>query len=533
MQRVFTIIREERRRIASHPFFNWLNNAEGPLIDRFAFSPVLADFIMGFADLNKWFIKYENPTSMLELSLNEHASEDQTHSRLFIGEWRKLGLDQTLGWSASDTLWWWFWCRETEVIRHAAMETLGIAERSHDPLVRFAMVEAIENCGDVFFENTCPIAVALEQETGLRYDYYGVYHREREDGHLRSDEDEFLEAQLDPEQFEHARRAVSRIFDLFVGELDQLLDYVLRVSRDFDAVVAEQAQERATQCAPVEHSASTVPVRFSRREDIPNITQRAVHQRLQERLDRLHEHGFIQWLRSWSVSGPQPGQQAVELLQAFTPLWAIDVLGYKDFNECILRFEEPATAEERAINRWTELLASHGILYLQDWEALGIDQQLGWGAEVTIEHYFLGEHSEVHRHAMSRTKKRAFASDSARLRYWLLRALEEGGQVFFGALQSIATAAERELGVPLNYWSERHHLVHPKLAADPEAEGVSFCGLSLSAQERVSAIETIDVIFDNLERQFALSMRVVGCQPLRTRSRMRTITTLERIGFAG
>lgn len=508
MHRVLAVVREAREKLASHAFFEWLDSAPVPLIDKLAFSPVLADFIMGFADLNKWFIKYPQPSDALQEALNEHASEDQTHSRLFVDEWTKLGLDE-MGWSASDTLWWWFWCSETEVIRRAAMETLSLAERNQDPLVRFGMVEAIETCGDVFFSRTCPIAVALEQETGIRFDYYGVYHREREDGHLRCDERAFTDAALEPWQLERALAAAGRIFALFEQELDQLLDYSLRITQDREAVAATLRVERASQRVDGWVHGPTKVADFiaTRREPVPNMALRVVTQQLDARVAQLQQHRFIRWL-----ADPQQwddGSAAVEALRGFVPLWAIDVLGYKDFNQYVLRFAEPRSAEERAINRWTERLASHGALYLQDWQALGIDRDLGWGARETIEHYFLGAHSEVHRYAMARVKKRAFVSDSARLRYWLMRALEEGGQVLFDTLRPLALAAEGRLEAELSYWAGRHYLAHPEQPEDEEADRVSFTALALDDDERLSALETIDVVFDNLEQLFELSMRVV------------------------
>jgi len=508
MQRVLATIRQAREEIASHAFFDWLRTAPVPLVDKLAFSPVLADFIMGFADLNRWFLKYAEPVGALEHSINEHADEDETHSRLFVEEWTKLGLEERLGWSASDTLWWWFWCSETEVVRRAAMETLGLAERSPDPLVRFAMIEAIETCGDVFFSNTCPIAVALERETGVRLDYYGVHHRELEDGHLRCDERAFLEAHLEPHQEEQAVRAATRIFELFAEELDQLLDYVQRFTRDPHAVAVALKVERASQQVEGWRGpAQPTDLAAARHGAVPSVTQRVVTQQLATRVARLQRHRFIRWLadpRQWT-----DGRTAVEVLRAFAPLWAIDVLGYKDFNRYVLSFAAPRDAEERAINRWAERLASHGVLYLQDWAALDIDRDLGWGARRTIEHYFLGERSAVHRHAMARVKKRAFVSDSARLRYWLMRALEEGGQVLFDALRPLVAAAEATLETELSYWASRHYLAEPAQASDPEAERVTLASLPLGEHERRSAIATIEVIFDNLEQLFELSMCAV------------------------
>ncbi len=485
-----------------------------PLVRRFSFSPVLADFVMGFADMNKWFVAYPQPANGFERSITEHAREDQTHSRLFVDEWAKLGLDDQLGWSAGDTLWWWFWCRETEVIRRSAMETLALAEHNQDPLVRFALVEAIEICGDVFFSNTCPLAEALQQQTGLRYDYFGVYHREREDGHLRCDEQDFVDAQLSESQWAEAETAMTRIFDMFIEELDQLLDYAKRISANPRAVAAALKVERAGQLERV--TASGGSTQACTPAPVNDISQGIVAQEFAARMGQLREHPLVEALGRGS-----PGAAgAVELLRNVVPLWAIDVLGYRDFQLHVLSYRGSLSAPQRAINRWAARLASHGVLYLRDWDALSIDQTLAFSARETIEHYFLGEYSEVHRHAMALAKKRAFASEAPALRYWLMRALEDGGDVLFDALAPSVQQAEQELGAALPYWGRQHAMMHPVLPADPEADAVAFEGLVMDADERDSALLTIRTIFDNLQRQFDLSLLVAEplllptCAPL-------------------
>ncbi|MFS9599342.1 hypothetical protein Q6311_30870, partial [Klebsiella variicola] len=77
--------------------------------------------------------------------INGNTEEDETHSRLFIADWRKLHLDEKLGWRASDTLWWLFQAAETEPFRGYAFDFARLAmDDTGDPLLRFAHSEAGE-----------------------------------------------------------------------------------------------------------------------------------------------------------------------------------------------------------------------------------------------------------------------------------------------------------------------------------------------------------------------------------------------------
>ena len=87
-------------------------------------------------------------------AINKHTFEDATHSRLFLEDWRKLGLDSRLGWGAGDTIAWYYASRETEIFRQYGMEVMKMCALHEDPHVRFSFMDAIEACGHVFFTST-------------------------------------------------------------------------------------------------------------------------------------------------------------------------------------------------------------------------------------------------------------------------------------------------------------------------------------------------------------------------------------------
>ena len=507
MKTVAKQIQKRKRGVTAHPFFSWLRDCGLPIEDRFRFSPLMVEFIMGFADVNKWFLNYPKPSTALEASINEHTLEDRTHSRLFVEEWSKLRLDEQLGWSVSEMLWWWFDCRETEAFRRLAMETLDLIVNNADPLVRFSMMEAIECVGDVFFGTTVGLARELGNQTGLEYRYYGEYHRVREDGHLHTDESDFLRSRLSDEQRRSALYLVDRMYDMFAEEMGLLLDYSRRLADAPAKVAQDLLDERGAFLSQTDSSSKRWPAGPSRGGRI-STTQHSIDQHLRARRERLSFHPFLQWLRRDGDVGPK------QKLQRFVPLWAINILGYKDFNRYVLRYSEAGTPAERAINRWTDELASHGALYLRDWLALDLDGALAWPPSKVLHYYFLGDHSEVHRENMAKVKTYAFSQRSPRMRYWLMRALEDGGDVLFRATAPIAHAVEAETGRRLDYWAHRHHAVQPELSPDAEADAVVFTDEDLTASETAIALEIVDRVFDNLEAELALSLRVAEANEL-------------------
>jgi hypothetical protein len=499
MRSIWKQLQQRRLEVAAHPFFIWLNSSTVPLDKRFVFSPVMIDFIMSFADMNKWFLNYEEPKNELETGINQHTEEDRTHSRLFQDNWYTLKLGDTFDWSPGKTLWWLFDSSDAAVVRRFGMEVLDLTVNYPEPLVRFAMMEAIEICGDVFFANTAPIAQELSRKHGTNHHYYGHYHRERETGHLHTNETAFRKAELAEEQRSAAAMSVDRIFDNFLGVLDELLSYSQRAVADYAGLQQDIEGEylRALAAPPRRHDS---PPHGKPPPEVRSTSQVLLLRLLGQRQERLRNHPFLGWLRS------DDGTPPVEKFRRFIALWGIDIVGYKDFNELVLRYPSPRGPAERAINRQTRELATHNVLYLQDWKALRMDKFLGWNMGETIAYYFLSEQTEVHRRNMAKVKKLAFRFKEPALRFWLMTALEASGEPLFETTAALARAVEADEGLTLNYWANRHHLLHPKTDAVPTDE-YAFWADDLSQEQCEVARRMIETVFDNVEEQFELSHR--------------------------
>jgi len=499
MEQIWRKLNEGRAAVDAHPFFSWLRSDDVPLTRRFIFSPVMIDFIMSFADLNKWFLHYDNPEGALQRSINEHTEEDATHSRLFVQNWEHLKLGDTLEWPASKGLWWLFHAPQGHAVREFGMNVLKLAVAFPDPRVRFCMMEAIEICGDVFFEYTAPIAAKLEEQRRGQHIYYGQYHRDRENGHLQSDEGCFADYELSPAQRSQASEAVDAVYRHFLLVLDQLLSFSKRAVTDYRGLQREIEQTyRAELSSPRERAQSEPHFPASVNSRRVHRDQSTLVENLEARMLRLRGHSFVEWL-SEGRSVP------LERLQSFAPVWGIDVVGYKDFNELVLCYPGASSAPEAAINRLATDLASHGRLYLQDWKALHLDKILAWRMIDVISYYFLSDDTEVHRRNMAKVKKHAMRHHNPLVRWWLMFALQSANGVLLEATCPLAQAAEAELGVTLNYWAYRLGL-----AEGDEARGAEFAFLEqpLTDAERDTILAVVDTVFDNFEEQFALSENV-------------------------
>ena len=103
----------------------------------------------------------------LQAAINAHTTEDATHSRLYVQDWRALGFDERLGFSAADTLWWLSALPHTRPFRDRLPVLAGIAAADRgDPVLRFVQAEAIEASGNAFFAGVTPVAEQFSTLTG-------------------------------------------------------------------------------------------------------------------------------------------------------------------------------------------------------------------------------------------------------------------------------------------------------------------------------------------------------------------------------
>lgn len=487
---------ERSATLAEHPFVTWLAGDNVPIDRKFDFAPVMIWFIMAFRDMNLWVLRFDELTDEhFRAILNGNTEEDETHSRLFIEEWDKLGLDAKLGWRASDTLAWMFLSPDLEPFRKYQVEFIRLAiDDESDPMLRFAHSEAGEACGHVFFKASVLPADQLTAATGVDYRYFGRYHLDRELGHVIESEHEFEDQRLDPIRNAATLELGRRMFDIFDGIFDTFHGYVL----DYVEPGTHPAPDAETWTLPRTEAASVDVASTTVR---PHPSVRPALELLDERRWTASQHPFFRRLRE----GPE---EAADKLRSFLPLWAMDVLGYRDLQHYVFHYDAPEGLESM-INAWVSNLETHSTLFLEDWRALGLDERLGWGARETMAFCFLDEAMDVHRRNIIAFTKIGLRHPEPVLRFWLMLALERSGEAFFANTRLVAQQAEAKGVGPLDYLADRHGTAHIASEATIRSIQDHFFAQPLTFAQALAVRRLVTVVFDALEEQLDLSLEAL------------------------
>lgn len=496
MQQFMKLKEQRARALSDHPFMQWLSDDNVPIERKLLFAPIMMVFVMNFRDMNRWVIRFDESDNKFKDILNGNTFEDETHSRWFLEDWRALDLDRIMRWQTSDVLWWLFLADQNEPFRRYSVEFIRLCiEDKGEPLLRFSHSEAGEACGHTFFKHVVEPTADLSERTGRFYRYFGRYHLDRELGHVIESEGVFEKETLTPEQRQQALGLGNHMFDIFSGIFDAFHDYTQNH-------VVNWNPPRRTDAIP----AAPPPRNGPRYRAIPGIPARG-HERLVRLLDerkrRTAAHPFFTWLRA-TKSVP-----AMTRLQRFMPMWAMDILGYGDLNHHVMRYEHPQNDRERAINHWVADLQTHKSLYLTDWDALAMDDALGWTASETMEFLFLDRYMDIHRRNIIRFNQLGLEHRDPVLRYWMMHALESSGEAFFENTRVLALEVERAHGCRLNYLGDRHELAHPSADVTHEVQ-VEFMDDPLSADEQDIVATMINTVFDAVDEQFSMSLDVAA-----------------------
>jgi hypothetical protein len=491
MREVMAYRDARQKEFAEHPFFQWLHSDRVSIEERLNFAPMGALFIMQFRDMSRWVLRFPQPRNEFEWVINHGTYEDEKHSRLFLETWREQLLDERLGWKASDVLWWCFLSPDQEVFRLNGIEFISLSvEDGGDPLIRFGHHEGGEATGHVGLGNTSKVATELSKRTGLAYRYWGSHHLDLETGHVGNIEGVFEEVTLDPARRTRAIELCGRIFDVF----DRVFDAFLAYAHDYLEKNAVPRRPNTVRRASEEWAAPPLAIRpVDHRDEI-------VYERLCERKARVAQHPFYAWLRA------DNGLSARQKLQRFIPMWVIDILGYRDLNRYALPYPLADDPAKEAINLWANRLSAHSDMFMTDWDALGLDDLLGFTASQTFEFLFLDDDMDLHREHMIEFVKLAVRYTDPAVRWWTMAALESTGEQFFAHTKPLACAVETEIGARLDYLSGRHDAPLDATNTGGAQDGSPVA--RLTAETVGVALNLVDQVFDSIESQLWLSLAI-------------------------
>ncbi len=225
MQRVLRHVFDHKRRYAQLPLFVRMRDDSLAPLERLAFYPCMAHFIMSFGDLNKLVLRREAGDDVHQAMVNQHTYEDDHHWPWYLEDLSKLGFDI----EARGSDWMRFlWGEETERNR-ALMYRLTAMIDQASSIERLAIIEAIEETGNVLFAAMLPIAEQLERELGVSLRYCGDFHFARESGHtVGADHRALVTLVLDDPARSRVLAQVDEVFACFADWTHELLRYATR-----------------------------------------------------------------------------------------------------------------------------------------------------------------------------------------------------------------------------------------------------------------------------------------------------------------
>jgi hypothetical protein len=225
MKTVLQHIFHLKRAYAQLPFFEFLRDESLSVRHRLAFFPCMASFIMSFGDLNRYVLRVEPSNDPHQQMINAHSYEDDHHWPWYLEDFVKLGHDthttpaQVLRFIFSDD------CKRNRLLSHELAHLIWGAT----PQVRLAVIEAIEETGNVLFALTAPLATRYTQATGVELRYLGDFHFKLESGHaMNNDHAELAAMSMDEIGRADAIQRCTRVFELFQGWVEELHAYALR-----------------------------------------------------------------------------------------------------------------------------------------------------------------------------------------------------------------------------------------------------------------------------------------------------------------
>lgn len=497
MKEVLKTIEAWRARIEHHPLHGWLVAEDDGVVPerKLWFSLYFTNFIMYFRELNLYHVGYRGAVRQdpRRAALTSHAQEDMTHSRLFMRDFKTLGWDTLLDWRPSEVFHWLFSSAVNEQLRRRTVTIAKLYIEAQDPVVRYAVVEAIEACGNALFRHTAQLALQYRQRTGQELVYWGAFHLNRETGHAveQNEESLFAGLELTPQQRAEATWRASRAFEL----IDEQNSHMLQLAQETIAqggfahrreaaapvdVVAEERSDAATGFWPERYDFPFWPLN-------PHATQRPLVETLQRCAAAVRTPDMVDFFAVDDVD------EALARLRLMLLYFATDSTGTPTFYRYMVPYLQPVTVQERAINWIAQHFGSRSQLVYVDWRSLGLDDKLAWSVSRTLEFIYLDSASETHRDLRAIITHHIDVTTDPVQRYWTVVALKLMTGVYADACASLARMVEQKLGVALPYLTLKQ-IRRPRCTPDAAVAALQFETLALDRacveQARV-AIERI------------------------------------------
>ncbi|EAM2857199.1 hypothetical protein RJK59_004284 [Salmonella enterica] len=490
MKKFYQFRDEQRKELEQHAFYDLITSDSIALKDKLLFAPVMAHFIMNFRDMNKWVIRFDKTDNEYKSIINGGTIEDETHSRLFLEDWRKLYVDDKLNWKASDVLYWLFISNEMECFRKFGIDFMKLCvDDGGDPILRYSHSESGETCGNIFFSKVSPIADQVAHHLGISLRYFGTFHLNLENGHVWKSEGVFENIELSPDAYKKMAEFSKRMFGIFEGVHDSFYNYL-------STYVLNGKNPSFPDPLPVEKGITPIYPEFVIKNEQNKNGKHIEH--IKSYLKKISNHEFFKWLLNTPID-PQLK------LKSFIPLWIVDIMGYRDINKYVFIYDQPESESERIINDYALHLSEHSRLFYYDWGSLQLDDMLRWSASDTLEFIFLNADMDIHRENIVKFSLFGLKHRDPIIRFWFMMILELSGKEFFSHVGDVAFQAENKCNVLLPYLCGRH-------ATEEECEAYNnmydhFITKEISQEQSDLIIQITDMVMSSLLNNLDVSYR--------------------------
>jgi hypothetical protein len=223
MRTVMREIFQAKKRYSSLPLFEFMRDESLSPRERVAFFPCMAPFILAFGDLNKYVMRDEASLDPHQQLVNAHTYEDDHHWPWYLEDMEALGYDRLL--TTSQVLRSQY--GDDMKVNRMLMTRLAHLLYDATPVQRLAIIEAIEETGNVLFALTADLASRIELVEGITLRYLGHFHFNLETGHAMSGADhrELAAIELDEAQRARTLEQVQRVYKYFEEWTEELLTY--------------------------------------------------------------------------------------------------------------------------------------------------------------------------------------------------------------------------------------------------------------------------------------------------------------------
>jgi thioredoxin reductase len=224
MRNILAVIEQKKQEFSKLPLFDFMRNKRINPLQRLAFAPCAAPFVMSFADLNQTVLRDETSTDAIQRIVNQHTYEDDYHWQWFLEDLESLELNSQLG--LVETLKT-LWGEECRISRKLANELYRLAYQA-SPVIKLVIIEVIEATGNAMFCASSHIAEELQSTSQKEFHYFGASHLAVDSEHTyrTSKTQKIIDGiALTADEEAECTKVIEEVFSFFTDFAHELLAY--------------------------------------------------------------------------------------------------------------------------------------------------------------------------------------------------------------------------------------------------------------------------------------------------------------------